>query len=297
MISDFKLSLNEEKSYWHVALPSKTARSLPLFIEFIGNYYTYIDFYTKRDSITNYMLMYTLSGQSILEYEGKEHTLNKGSVFLVDCMKYHYFRPITPHWHYKWVHISGESIGVFYDILYQGKPQVLYPAAPDNIDEIFVRLTELVKSPSVKNDLHINAVLTSLFTDIIAQEATLGSIKSSGYLKQCINYIANHYSEPITIEELAASVYVSKYYLINLFNKSIGMPPYRYLVEYRLNQSKFLLLNTDMMVGEIASRVGFNSESQYIKLFNQYIGTTPKQFRKKFMAKPWTAIPSEEPLQ
>ena len=282
MSSDFKLSLDDAKSSWSVALPSKAARSLPFFIEFIGDYYTLTGFYTKRDSVTNFMLMYTLSGQSHLEYDGESYTLNENSVFLVDCMKFHYYYPLTPTWHYKWIHIGGESIGFFYEMMYQHKPRVIYPKSPDHVDDIYIRLTELVKSPSVKNDLQINNLLTSLFTDIISDDSTFGSIKNSAYMEKCINFIANHYTETINIKELAASVFVSKYHLINLFNKSIGMPPYRYITEYRLNQSKFLLLNTDMMVSEIAERVGFNSESQYIKLFNQYIGITPKQFRKQY---------------
>lgn len=281
MVLDFKLSLDDEHSSWWVALPSKTAHNLPFFVEFIGDYYTHIDFYTKRDNVTNFMLMYTVCGKSTLEYENAAYTLDEGSVFLVDCMKYHYFRPLTPNWHYKWMHISGESISVFYNMLYPHKPQVLHPDSPESIDGAFVQLTELIQMPSVKNDLKINAILTSLFTDIISQENAFESMTANRYLKQCIDYIANHYPEPLTIEQLASSVFISKHYLINLFNKSVGMPPYRYLTNYRLSQSKFLLLNTDLMVGEIAIKVGFNSESQYIKLFNQYVGITPKQFRKR----------------
>lgn len=295
MAADFKLSLDDERSSWWVALPSQTAHMLPFFIEFIGDYYTHIDFYTKRDNVTNFMFMYTVSGKSLLEYDGRTYTLDEGSIFLVDCMKYHYFRPLTHNWHYRWMHISGESIGVFYNILYQTQPQVLHPGSPSNIDDVFVQLTELVKVPSVKSDLKINTMLTQLFTDIISEEITFGSIKGNRYLDQCIDYIANHYNEPLTIEQLASSLFISKYHLINLFNKSIGIPPYRYLTEYRLNQSKFLLLNTDLMVSEIASKVGFNSESQYIKLFNQYMGTTPKQFRKRNLSLPHSV--SEEPGQ
>ncbi len=277
--ADFNLSL-EEKSSYSVALPSKVAFQLPVYIEFIGEYYTKKDFYTKRQDLNNYMLMYTLSGEASLEYDGNQYVLEKNSLFLIDCLRFHYFEPLSCDWHYRWIHISGEAIQTYYNLLYPNKPQVIYPNISFDIDQIFTELTSLVNSPSIKSDLKINNIITNLFTEVISQNIPTDSTKNSQYVKQCIDFIANNYQRNINIDELAQQLFVSKYHLIKLFNQSVGVSPYRYLTEYRINQSKYLLLNTDMFVGEIATRVGFNSESHYIKLFNTIVGTTPKQFRK-----------------
>jgi len=68
--------------------------------------------------------------------------------------------------------------------------------------------------------------------------------------------------------------------VIFLFKKYTGYGLYEYLINYRLSQAKSLLNTTYLPVGEIAQKVGFESTSQFIKIFKKNENTTPLQFRK-----------------
>ena len=94
-------------------------------------------------------------------------------------------------------------------------------------------------------------------------------------------YIEKHYAEDIALEELAASANVSKSECLRSFRKTMQITPYRYLLEYRLAQADYLLTETDLPIGEIALRVGFNQISYFGKCFKAKTGLNPREYRKE----------------
>ena len=98
--------------------------------------------------------------------------------------------------------------------------------------------------------------------------------------RQMVAYIATHYSEQISLEELSASAAISKSTCERLFKTYIGLTPLQYLTNYRLEASRYLLESTDKSITEIANLCGFNHTSYYGRLFLQTYGTTPSDYRK-----------------
>ena len=88
-----------------------------------------------------------------------------------------------------------------------------------------------------------------------------------------------HYGEEITVEQLAKLSRMSKYHFIRVFRSLTGDTPYRYLLLYRIDRSKQLLLDTHMTVQEIADTCGFSSSKNYIAAFRSCTGLTPGKFR------------------
>ncbi|MGL5699709.1 MAG: helix-turn-helix transcriptional regulator, partial [Kluyvera sp.] len=64
------------------------------------------------------------------------------------------------------------------------------------------------------------------------------------------------------------------------FKKNTGMTLVRFLHDYRLNQAKWLLLNEEIPVSEIAERVGFNSVKTFHHVFKQNTGIAPLKYRR-----------------
>lgn len=95
-----------------------------------------------------------------------------------------------------------------------------------------------------------------------------------------LEYIELHYSENITLKELAQSASVSKSECLRCFKTTMQDTPYRYLIEYRLQKATDLLTNTCLPIGRIAQEVGFQSQSHFGKLFKEKTGYTPKQYRQ-----------------
>jgi two-component system response regulator YesN len=93
-------------------------------------------------------------------------------------------------------------------------------------------------------------------------------------------YICEHYPEKINLEELAALIPISKSYLTVLFKQSAGLTIWNYLVEVRMNHAKLMLLDQQLKIYQIANRVGYENSEHFSKLFKEYFGVTPKEYRR-----------------
>ncbi len=95
-------------------------------------------------------------------------------------------------------------------------------------------------------------------------------------------YIAEHYNEKVTLDNLCEIIHVSKFHFLKLFKTHTGFTPYEYLINYRINKAKQLLKNTDISVNDVCVCVGFNDESSFIKQFKKATGYTPLNYRRFF---------------
>ena len=64
-----------------------------------------------------------------------------------------------------------------------------------------------------------------------------------------------------------------------MFKKATGMPPYRYLTSYRIQQARQLLLFSDLSVGEIGRVCGYPDYNYFSRLFKKMEGVSPSRFR------------------
>lgn len=98
-------------------------------------------------------------------------------------------------------------------------------------------------------------------------------------LRDMIGFIQKNYTLKISLAEIAASGAVGESKCCKLFAHYIGQTPNRYLIQYRLDQSADLLINTDMTITEIAHAVGFNGSSYYAEAFRKWTGISPTEYR------------------
>ncbi|MBQ6128458.1 MAG: helix-turn-helix transcriptional regulator [Lachnospiraceae bacterium] len=93
------------------------------------------------------------------------------------------------------------------------------------------------------------------------------------------NYLNQHCTEDLTLEEVADLAGFSKYHFSRLFKEFAGMPFYKYLNTRRIAYSEKLLLDPEINVTEVAIRSGFNSISAFMRMFKIVRNCTPTQFR------------------
>ncbi|WP_245520383.1 MULTISPECIES: GlxA family transcriptional regulator [unclassified Mesorhizobium] len=87
-------------------------------------------------------------------------------------------------------------------------------------------------------------------------------------------------TEPLSIEDLAARVQLSRRQVERLFRELLGLSPVRYYRELRLKQANILLTQTDIQIVEIAISCGFASASHFSKCYRESNGMSPQQARK-----------------
>ena len=99
-------------------------------------------------------------------------------------------------------------------------------------------------------------------------------------LVQVKSYIEEHYAQSITLESMAAIVYMNPYYFSSFFKKHTGENFKQYLTEVRIKHGLRLLMQSDLMVYEIADRVGYNNARQFSDMFKKRFGKLPLEYKQ-----------------
>ena len=98
-------------------------------------------------------------------------------------------------------------------------------------------------------------------------------------------YIQAHYSENIQLIDLSEEFNLSPKYCSEVFNRLSGENFKNYLNRFRINEAQRILdENPEIRITQLASEVGFSSSNSFIRVFDKYMGITPKQYaesRKK----------------
>lgn len=135
------------------------------------------------------------------------------------------------------------------------------------------------------NDLKVQGYILEIFSYIYdafkKSPKNKSEKKNHSKIREMIEFINTNYQQKLTLCDIAKSGKVSKNTCINHFNEILGLTPVEYLINYRLEKSRELLLNTDLSITQIANEVGFSSSSHYCELFKKLYSLTPSQIRRQ----------------
>lgn len=95
-------------------------------------------------------------------------------------------------------------------------------------------------------------------------------------------YVAEHYQDPLTLEQVSFVADLSPSYLSTVFKKDTGMTFLEYLSKIRMDAAKRLLKETNRTVADICGLVGYNDVRHFTKTFTKYSGLKPNEYRKLY---------------
>ena len=98
-------------------------------------------------------------------------------------------------------------------------------------------------------------------------------------IKKVKSYIKDHYTEKISLNDLAQHVGYNPSYLSTLFKKHEGVSPLDYLNITRIKQAKVFLAGSEFSISDVAMMVGFNSVSYFNHMYKSIEGETPGDYR------------------
>jgi AraC-like DNA-binding protein len=119
--------------------------------------------------------------------------------------------------------------------------------------------------------------LSTLSNQVIVQEATAESPQVS----KARTFIADHQAEELSLSQVASAVNMSAFYFCKTFKKTTGMTFTDYLARVRVEKVKNLLLNPHKRVSEAAYEAGFQSLSQFNRVFRRVAGEAPTIYRMR----------------
>ncbi|NMA84211.1 MAG: helix-turn-helix transcriptional regulator [Epulopiscium sp.] len=130
---------------------------------------------------------------------------------------------------------------------------------------------------------HLMALLHSIEGDLLCcrSKKPIAKKVSNFYVKKAVDYIEDHYEEPMTLNHICEYLNISKCYFCTLFKKETGKTCSQFINDVRIEKSKELLTTKDYSILDIALSVGFNNQNYYTMAFKKRTGLTPLQYRKK----------------
>ena len=169
---------------------------------------------------------------------------------------------------------------------------LIYPAVaitPEDYPAVYEEIRRLM---APLRDASIYCKLLEMFI-LIGREQKMTSAtftdvktgKQQEYLDKFVSicdYINNHCTEELKLEEVADRAGFSKFHFSRLFKDFTGTTFYKYVNIKRINAAERLLLDPAINVTEVAVRSGFNSVSAFMRMFKQIKGCTPTEFKKMY---------------
>ena len=158
-----------------------------------------------------------------------------------------------------------------------------------DLAQLVEHTAQILKKRDTYFEMQVWRTLLAIWESILSQsKLTEETVHSSRIVqhertKEMLDYIHCHYQEKITLEKLAAHVFLSKAECSRFFKKMVGTTPFTYLLHYRLRKSMALLRESEQSITFIASITGFSTVSYYIERFKAYTGYSPYVYRKKFL--------------
>lgn len=102
-------------------------------------------------------------------------------------------------------------------------------------------------------------------------------------MRMLMYYLWENYNQKITLQEYADETHINMYYLSHIIKESTGLNFQELLNYTRVEESEFLLLETDKKISEIAFECGFSATRYYVKHFEKWFQVSPEKYREKHL--------------
>ena len=148
-----------------------------------------------------------------------------------------------------------------------------------SLSDAYIQKCELVNSPNQITNLQYHMILE--FTQRV-ERIRIGK-QPSKLVTDVANYIQHHLSEPITAEDIAKELYLSRPYLSRKFIAETGESLTDFILKEKISEAKRLLRYSDKSLTAIGNFLGFSSQGHFSRVFKRYTGLTPGEYRAKYM--------------
>jgi len=107
-----------------------------------------------------------------------------------------------------------------------------------------------------------------------------------GYcLKRVLDHIGDNLAQDLSLAQLAAVAGMSPHYFAELFRKSTGCAPHRYVLLHRIERAKQDLRNAGRSIIEVGLDVGFQNPTHFARMFRKFVGTSPSRFQSEIKSR------------
>ena len=230
----------------------------------------------------HYLIHFVLSGEGVF-YCGRESwPVRAGQGFLILPEEVTFYQADAKQpWHYAWVGYQGQQAGFLTrEAGLDAQHRVFTAAAPSSAWETLAALRQDVQTLRLGQQAAAGDLLRFLALIAPSQGAEDAVDQGRAYVSKALWYLSGRYDRPISIQETAAFVGLSRSHLYRLMEAACGCSPKEALLRIRMFHAARLLTTTALTLEEIAPRVGLQNGAQLGAAFRGLYGVTPGAYRR-----------------
>ncbi len=151
----------------------------------------------------------------------------------------------------------------------------------ENLKRLALRAVEMYHQGRLKRAT-ANALAVLILEEIrysIEKTASAPRNREDNRTERIMEFIIEHLHEQIPIQQLCSVGNVSVSTLRRLFIQSVGVSPYEWILQTRLEQARYYLRTTSDSITQISLKTGFEDPSYFVRFFHRREGKTPRQYR------------------
>lgn len=288
MFSDSRKSVVSSERVIYTA--SAFAKESLLYLQEIGSLTANRPHVSRRSNLESFLFFMVMEGEGTLRYQDEDYRLGSGDCVFIDCRLPYSHKPDEKHlWKLRWIHFNGAQLpGIYEKYVKRGGSPAFYAKNFEAFSELFFRLFRLSTAEDYIRDMRINSGLSELVERLMElswnplQESPLNARKDIVPIKQ---YLDEHFTEKISLDELSALFFVNKFYLSRLFKEAYGMPVNAYLQQLRVTKAKKMLRFTDESMETIGMECGIGEANYFCRLFRKVEGISPNEYRRMWRSR------------
>lgn len=276
------------------------------------------DWATTSRRIYDYEFFYCFRGTGNITIGDSHYTISPGALFVVppdtphlyslsstqpcDCYWFHcdLFSREDRDWPYRYYNNPSDYIKLFGSRLlypehirdkadFEGDyqiPEFLVIEERDTVEHHFDIIYHAFLSGSSLRQITAIASFYAILATVFRQQSseTRQSTKAKNQVNLMRNYIRQNYFRKIKVSDIAEVTVYNTDYAAKLFKQVMGESVNDYLVEFRINKAKRLLLELDLTISDVAEMCGFNDESYFSSVVKAREGLSPSQLRDSIMS-------------
>lgn len=231
----------------------------------------------------HYLIHYIISGSGTYCVNGATHELVAGDCFLVyPNTEVIYQASENAPWEYAWVGFTGSDAAMILQAtdFTKEQPYIRSFSHGDTIKKQLLHIYD-ARGNEFEHAVEMTGRLYTMLATFMHEANTENTQNTSNsYVQKGIEFISANYSYPITVEDIAAYVGLSRSHLFRSFEAVMGISPKEYLTDFRIKQSCYLLEHSNLSITAIANSIGFENSLYFSKAFHKQKGMSPKEYRK-----------------
>lgn len=241
-----------------------------------------------------------MGGKGSFYIDGEDYQVEEGDLILLNPGTYHrskagYTKEGLKECYIGFSKVSFKGCQSGYFPLFEGNKKIMKMEGKvkKSVFQICADMNKEAREREAGRYFMLKAYLIQILCLIIReQQEEKQEYEGKGYIfqstgkkyvvKQIMKYMEENYQEKISLEQIAANMYLSSFYIAKIFKSETGDTPINYLIGLRMEKAKEILEESpEEPIKEVAAAVGYSDAYHFSKLFKKHYGISPLYYKKE----------------